>query len=234
MSRFKFILGLLLLALFLHFSAKSLRAVLTMIRPGATPSHHARPYTASGKVILPEEDNPSITERFSNQLKALGKKLKMPSPQPQAESAPSALLPKENTLEMPPLLQITMEDASQEVQNPYLGEEASAQLADFLLKRRQHNTILIEETGTLLGPQAQHEVMRICVEDERACAANIEESKTAEIFAKKQEATDRKTEQNLQAVFEKYKANFNYSTKTAPAGWKSFFQRVNSFNKADD
>lgn len=245
MGRFKFILLLIFVAVSLHFFAKTLRTLLTLVE---TPARqYAAAYADPRATARPprrEPPGPSVTDQLSRQIRRLVHQLsdirpkRTPSPRrqerppfPPPEHLPA---PQATPAHEPSFLQITLEDLRPPIRNPHLGAEASARLDGLLSARRARNANLADETEALFGAAAKREVIRILIDDERACTANAKESKSAAEFARRQRKTDETTEQKLSAVFERYKAHYNRRATDNSPGWNLFFKRVNDFKKAND
>lgn len=228
--RFRFILGLIILAVALQFIAKTLSGVLPLMREAAQ-------YPAGRQMFQLPSNPPAVKTAgkksvFSETLRTLRNRFK---PNPSAKLVNPADLHKEEDISDGNLfMQITLEDARPPLKNKYLGEEASARLDAFLHKKRAENVRLAEETEALFGKEAQKEVMYILAQDEKESLDNARHSKTAQDFAKRQEKTDKKISAKLAAVFEKHKAKFNRRLNENSPAWNDFFKRVNDFQKAAD
>lgn len=244
MGRFKFILLLILVAVSLHYFAKTLRTLLTLVE---TPTRqyaaaYADPHTVRRPRRAPPP-GPSATDRLSRQVRRLVHRLSDISPKQFPGQRPPS--PMRDCMPFPPpppdlpahegsFLQITLEDLRPPVNNPHLGPEASARLDGLLAARRTRNANMADETEALFGSAAKREVIRILIDDERACTANAKESRSAAEFARRQRQTDETTERKLSSVFERHKANYNRRAKDNSPEWNHFFKRVNEFRKADD
>lgn len=245
MGRFKFILLLILVAVSLHFFAKTLRTLLSLVE---TPTRqYAAAYADPRTTSRPHREpppGPPVTDQLSRQIRRLVQQLsdirpkRTPSPRsqerppfPPPEHLPA---PQATPAHEPSFLQITLEDLRPPIRNPHLGAEASARLDALLGARRARNANLADETEALFGSAAKREVIRILIDDERACTANAKESKSAAEFARRQRKTDATTERKLSAVFERYKAHYNRRAKDNSPEWNLFFKRVNEFKKASN
>lgn len=230
--RFRFILGLIILAVALQFIAKTLGGVLPMMQEAAQYSAGKQVFQLPIKYPAAKTpaEKPSFVAKTIHKIKT---RLENNKPIRLVSSAAPAPIPHEAD-DGNAFMQITLEDIRPPLKNKALGEEASARLDAFLREKRVKNVRLAEETEALFGKEAQKDVMYILVQDEKESLNNARQSKTAQDFARRQEKTDKKISAKLAAVFEKHKAKFNRRLNENSPAWNDFFKRVNDFQKAAD
>ena len=234
MSRFKIILGFVLLGISLHFFANSLRFGLQLTQNIGVQ------YATQNTGRAYQVPQPKI--QTENLWKSVKKQLKKFSPKEKNvklitishETRPAKPVPSAEPKNSASFLQITLEELRPPLKNKALGPEASERLDAFLNQRRMRNADLANETEPLFGARAKREVMRVLIDDEKESYKNARESKSAEEFAESQNKTDEKTNKKLHEIFERHKKLFNRRlTKNTPA-WNRFFKQVNDFQKAGD
>lgn len=230
--RFRFILGLIILAAALQFIAKTLGGVLPMVQEAAQYSAGKQVFQLPVKRPAAKEPPPD-SSFLAKTVQKIQKRLEPAKPVRLVSSVAPAPIPHE-TDDGNSFMQITLEDVRPPLKNNALGAEASARLDAFLHKKRAENVRLAEETEALFGKEAQKEVMYILVQDEKESLDNARQSKTAREYAKRQEKTDQKISTKLAAVFETHKAQFNRRLNENSPAWNDFFKRVNNFQKAAD
>lgn len=237
MSRFRFILFLLLLGFSLHIFGKNMQKILPMVTNSVFgieseqkvfPVHLKNP-NFSGLQTLSRPLN-RMKENWENWQKkrrhtAQNKKKNTP-PAEREQKTPDG---KPESL----FMQITMEDIRPPLKNIFLGEDASQRLELFLQERRKRNTEIAEQTNSLFGKEAQKEVMFLLVKDEKESFTNAKESKSPEEFSDRQQATDVKTQKAIHKIFEKYKQKFNSRLYENSSDWNQFFKQINNFDKAE-
>lgn len=228
--RLRFILGLIILAVALQFIGKTLRGVLPMVQEAAQYPAGLQAFQPAEKrqPERPAAKKTSLFTKTSSKLKEHFKTIKpvkLINPaeiQDQKEDSGRAFM------------QITLEDSIPSVNNKYFGAEASARLDGFLRQQRAQNVRLADETGELFGNKAKQEVIYILAKSEKDSRDNARNSKTAQEYAQRQTQTDQQTSNQLAAVFEKYKKQFNSRLNEHSPAWNEFFKRVNDFQKAAD
>lgn len=242
MSRFKIILGLILFGISLHFFASSLRFGLDLTQnissEYAQIPHRKVNFTHSS---VPTFNKVNLWTTLKKQIHHLAPRKKEPkyisiSYKP-AQTHVTPTLFSSSTAKVkniPPFLQITMEDSRPPLQNKALGPEASKRLDLFLQKRRARNAELATETASLFGPNTQMEVINALVADEEETYKNACESQSAEDFAARQTKTDKNTKKKFNEIFEQNKKSFNRRLIENTSDWNHFFRQVNNFQKADD
>lgn len=228
--RVRFILGLILLGIALHFIAKTINGVLPIMQEAAQYPVSRQALQQLGK--RPADTSPTQTAQLSQAAQQLKIKLKKEKIVKLVNPADTAQNPSQNSGKA--FMQITLEDTRPPVKNTALGKEASARLEAFLARKRAQNAQLAKETETLFGPQAQQEVITALVTDERESLANARTAKSAAGYATLQGKIDQKTNTTLTAIFEKYKKQFNNRLNKNSPAWNEFFKRVNNFQKAAD
>jgi len=228
--RLRFILGLIILAVALQFIGKTLRGVLPMMQEAAQYPAGKQLFQPAGKrpSERPAVKSPSVLAKTFQKTKEQFKSIKP------VKLIDPAMKSKPNADSGRAFMQVTLEDLRPPVHNKHLGAEASARLDAFLREKRLQNARLADETGALFGNNAKQEVIYILTADEKAGWDNARTSKTAQEYARRQEAADKKTSARLAAVFEKYKKQFNSRLNENSPAWNEFFKRVNNFQKADD
>lgn len=230
MSRFKFILVLLLLAVSFHFFARSSRQIFSLISSVFPQLSHSQALHRQPPA-QPQPNRLDLVE-LSKQMLAPAKKMLpftqkrvLPSQQseesPQADSAPEI-----------PFLQVILEDLRPPLKNPHFGPEISALLDDFLARRRQYNADLVNTTENLFGPDAKKEVVRVLIDDERATFQNAQTSQTRPEFAGRQLEIDAQTEQKLYEIFLRHRNNIEKQQNAVSPAWRAFFQRVKNYQRA--
>lgn len=231
MRRFRFIVGLILLAAILQFSAKTLRGVFSML--AQLPEGTARYLPVKRITAAPKNipASPAVWTQAAHSAKRQFGRVKQLFARPAKQEN---ILIFEDETPQNAFMQITLEDIRPAVKNAALGEEASARLDAFLAQKRLDNAKLADETGALFGESAKKEVIKILLADERESLDNARQSKTAKEYARRQEKTDEKISKKLTALFEKYKKQFNRRLNENSPAWNEFFKRVNNFQRASD
>lgn len=233
MSRFKFILVLLLLAVSFHFFARSSRQIFSLAS-SAFPQLSRSQTLHRQPPVQPQQHRLDLAE-LSQQMLASAKKNLSFSPKrfpaiPQTEKNSS---PQKPTFpEEKPFLQVVLEDLRPPLKNPHFGPEISALLDDFLARRRQYNADLVNTTENLFGPDAKKEVVRVLIDDERATFDNAQTSHTRPEFAGRQLEIDAQTEQKLYEIFLRHRNNIEKQQNAVSPAWRAFFKRVKNYQRA--
>lgn len=239
--RWRFILGLILLCVALHFIAKALNGMLPMLQEAAL-------YPASNQMLSairtnqppqlkqPQKMPPVQIVPPSAKFAQAIARLKKNKPKEKRTKTIKAAKPVAQAPEKPQnessFMQITLEDIRPPVKNAALGPEASARLESFLRKKRADHAQLAQETVDLFGKEAQQAVIKVLTADERASWDNARQAQSAAEYAERQEKTDKKTSAALAAIFEKHKKDFNRRLSDSSPSWNNFFKKVNNFQKA--
>jgi len=266
MNRSHVIISLILVAVIMHFTARTLRQALPMIVSMApavpTTADDYNPYQKQQLQQLQQlplfqnlsnlqqlqqkkpaqhpvkkTKEPSLFSSLTHQTKQMFQRIREKAKPAEMDitfhDQPPAATPSfSSAQEGPEILQIINEDPHQTITNPYLGEDASMRLDEFLEQRYAQNAELTAETEKLFGAQAKREMVRVLFNDEVACYKNATESKTAQEFAQRQEKTDLHTQQQISAVFERHKKHFNSRLTRNSPDWNTFFKQVNNFERA--
>lgn len=249
MGRLRFIVCLLLLAAFLMVFAQSLDGVLRLLKenlPFSTPSASS-PVAASaqqrvidGAVQLSKNVSDQLL-RWQQQIAEFSKKLSLADWPELTELAQSTVFPQKEKPQppaqpqprpqKPSLLQIMMEDERPPLENKLLGPEISALLDDFLARRREYNTQLLQATQTLFGDEAAQDAIHVLFADETASFANASTCQSPEAFAANQQRIDDQTEKNMLRVFNRYKQELDRPQEKNSPAWKAFFKRVENYKR---
>lgn len=227
MYRVRFIIAIIILAVALHFTAKTLRGVLEMLS--------LQPTVAASSASIPNVQSPSLFKEFLKQFKRIRSasvKSKDSEKVLLVQVFPSPAAPVSSNTK--PLLQIVNEDNKEPFSNQNLTEEISTQLEHQFEKQRAANTFLANEIRALFGVEAQQEVILTLTQAEQAQYKDAQSCKTLKEYQKKQARREKKTAQQLKRIFERYKSSFNYQTKSNTPDWNAFYKRVNDFRRAQD
>lgn len=230
MSRFKFILILLLLAVSFHFFAQSSSQIFSLAS-SAFPQLSRSQTLHRQPPAQPQQNHLDLAELSRKMLSSAKKTLPFPQkrvlPSQQSEESPQA----DSAPEIP-FLQVILEDLRPPLKNPHFGPEISALLDDFLARRRQYNADLVNTTENLFGPDAKKEVVRVLIDDERATFDNAQTSHTRPEFAGRQLEIDAQTEQKLYEIFLRHRNNIEKQQNAVSPAWKAFFKRVKNYQRA--
>ena len=231
MSRFKFILILLLLAVSFHFFAQSSSQIFSLAS-SAFPQLSRSQTLHRQPPAQPQQNHLDLAELSQKMLSSAKKTL----PFPQKRVRPAALQPKESPQPSSapeiPFLQVILEDLRPPLKNPHFEPEISALLDDFLARRRQYNADLVNTTENLFGPDAKKEVVRVLIDDERATFDNAQTSQTRPEFAGRQLEIDAQTEQKLYEIFLRHRNKIEKQQNAVSPAWKAFFKRVKNYQRA--
>ena len=225
--RLRFIIGLILIAVSLHFTAKTLRGLLTIF---ISQAQHIEVQHA------PQTENHSLFSQILGRSKDYSLHVK------KFVAAKKTKVPAASTSEMPPepvpsgpvILEIIDEEPPPPLSNPFLEEENSARLEQQLAQQRADHAQLTQEVQALFGLEAQQKVIEALTQHEHTSYKNAQTCRSIEKCIKRQKEIDQKAQNRLNRIFEKYKDSFNYKSKSGSKEWNEFYWRVNNFRRAKD
>ena len=222
----RFIIGLILIGVSLHFFAKTMRGVLSMITP--------LPQQTAPVVKRPTQS--SLFTLFLRQVKSTVKRTKkLHVSKFEVPSIPSLpLTPVKPRPQGPVFMYILNEEPPQPVTNPALNEQEQAVLTDRLAKKRAEHAQLAQDVFALFGAQAAREVITVLTVSEGATYKDATTCKNFKQCLKNQGRLEDQKQARLTRIFERHKGSFNYKAKSGSADWNSFYQRVNNFRRAEN
>lgn len=234
MYRTRFIIGLILIGVSLHFFAKITSSFIPFIQD-------AIPQVQQGKTLVkqaqkkhrPVAKKRSLWEEFKYQAKPTFATIKKISSK-QVENLSRLSSKSKSKSEEPVILQIVDEEIPSSIQNAALDANVSAQIETILAQQQEKNAQLITEIEALFGHHAQREAMIVLTSGEKKSYQNAHTCRSLKQFLQRQQDIDRVTQTNLNKVFERYKSSFNYKSKSSSQDWNSFYQQVNNFRRAQD
>ena len=249
MHRLNFILVLIILAVSLHIFATTARNML-MMADGIVPKKRTNFTAIEQQQSLFTQFFSHSRSRFSALTSTTNNKSSEKSfdkkgffSRPKVSLSPDQQKPAtESTLKQPfqpqssgpVLLEIIDEEPPPPLNNPFLGEEISAQLTKQLARQRDDNAQLAQDVQALFGNKAQQEVIAALTQNEHASYQNASTCRNVEQYTRRQEKIDQKTQTQLNRIFETHKDSFNYKSKSGSKAWNAFYLRVNNFRRARD
>lgn len=228
MGRFKFILFLVLLAVFLLFFSHTLRSFLSLTA-GSLPLSQTVPQPQRSSSFPLQNELRKQTHQWLQLLVQLTPLQKAKTYTPPAACVPPPAEPSANPAV--PFLQITLEDLRPPLRNPHFPPEISVLLDEFLAKRRQYNAELVDSTEEIFGESAKKEVIAVLIRDEQASTHNAKTCKTRQDFAQRQRQINQQTSQKLYETFLRHRRDINRRAATMSPAWKAFFKRVRDYQR---
>ena len=218
--RWQIIIGLIILAVSLHFMSKTLRGALTLLRPeqAAASVQHRAPSS-------------SLFTQWSKQAKRLFARRKKITAHP---ALPTFYGMPQVTQTGPAVLQVIPEEPPPPLTNPALSPQTRAQLQAQLARQRASNTALTQEVGALFGTAAQRQVIVTLTAAEKESWQNAQTCADDTQYQTRQQQIDARTQTTLTRIFEQHKSSFNYKAHSGNAEWNAFYRRLNSFRRAQD
>jgi len=229
--RINMIITLILLIIILHTAAKTMRGIFSL-------AAQASPVTIN-TAQLPRESASSEENSLFAQLFRQVKRTQKKSKKASADTTKTWFKLKDLPAEIvsqskPKVLQVISEDPALEVKNPALSKQDCARLTNLLAKDRLGNAQLTQEIASSFGPSAQQEAILLLTTNENAGFKNASTCPSLKKCLRQQARLEKEKQEQLTALFKKYKGSFNYKTKSGSDSWKSFYRRVNNFNHAQN
>ncbi len=225
MYRLRFIVGLILLAVSLLFTAKVFRGVLTMIQPQQAQIATAPSYRHQTEKNLFRTMWAKLSAKKQHTIQK-------DTPQAASLSYPRHLTQSPD--KEPPFFQLIKEDPAVTLKNPQLSETENILLTQFLAEQRETNAQLATDVEALFPPVAFGQTVRTLTKAENLSYRNAQTCTSIQQFSNRQNEIDQQTDKQLTHIFEQYKKSFNYKSKIGPSDWKNFYQGVNNFRKAQN
>lgn len=224
---FKFILGLILVAIFLHFFARTTRGILTLINGTQAAQTHPQPISESQSRLS------LFTQLFQQAKRTFSRAKTLPQ-----KTTRRVLSPLQTGLikinQAQPSFMYIIPEEPPVLLNPNLNEQDLASLTNLLAKKRAENTALAHEIGALFGQQAEHQAIVILTTAENNSYQNASTCRDLKQYLRRQKRINAQVHSQLNHLFEIHKHSFNYKAHSGSSDWNLFYQRVNDFRRAGD
>jgi len=230
--RINIIITLILLVVVLHVMARTLRNVSAMVAQNGP--------VAAGKLPQGFSADQSNEMSLFSQLFGQAKHTFKPSRKPAAETKKNRLSLQDVSETLAPVsagpkvLQIIHEEPPREVKNPALGARDCARLTNDLAKDRMENAQLTQEIAALFGPVAQKEAIALLTKNENDAYKAASTCPSLKKCLQQKKQLDQDKQAKLTELLKTHKNSFNYKAKSGSDSWNAFYQRLNSFRRAQD